>query len=340
MIACPVAGRCCATIDGSSRRLPPDQRNLAPTRELAKTTVQMKKHPDLDALRAQIKHRAHDLTPQLEKAASVLFSRPDDVALLSMRELASRAGLSPGTFLRLARVLGFSGYPQLRHVFAERLRQSAQVFSPRAAELQRHDGEDTEIGLVRKLFAGKIDNIERTFQRNPPETLLNAVALLEKAERIFLVGQRSSFPIVYFFDYVLELFSPKPIVIDGVGGTFADNLRYIGRDDVLFAVSFRPYTRTSVLAVEYAASHGCPVLAMTDSQLSPLTLRAAHTIFVNRSTPSFFDSIVEPLTVIEALLALLMARGGKTAIANLKRSEDQLSRFDAYWETSPTKRRR
>src|SRR5437660_10492632 len=99
--------------------------------------------------------------------------------------MATLTGCTPGTFLSLARVLGFSGYPQLRHVFAERLRQSAQVFSPRAAELQRHDGEGTEIGLVRKLFASKIDNIERTFQRNPPETLLHAVGLLGKPPLIF-----------------------------------------------------------------------------------------------------------------------------------------------------------
>jgi DNA-binding MurR/RpiR family transcriptional regulator len=109
---------------------------------------------------------------------------------------------------------------------------------------------------------------------------------------------------------------------------------------VLFAVSFRPYTRTTILAAEYAMSHGCPIVAMTDSELSPLNLRAAHTIFVDPSAPSFFDSIVEPLTVIEALLALLMARGGQTAIANLKNSEDQLSRFGAYWGSGSAKRRR
>jgi len=300
----------------------------------------MKKRLDIEAVRARMKHCAADITPQLEKAATVLFSRPDDVALLSMRELASRTGLTPTAFLRLARVLGFSGYPELRHVFAEQLRKSASVYSPRAAQLQRHDGENTEVSVVKKLFAGKIDNIVRTFQRNPPENLLEVVVLLEKAQRIFLVGQRSSFPIVFYFRYVLELFSQKSVALQDLGGTFADDLRYVGRDDVLFAVSFRPYTRTTILAAEYAMSRGCPIVAMTDSELSPLNLRAARTIFVDPSAPSFFDSIVEPLTVIVALLALLMARGGQTAIANLKNSEDQLSRFGAYWDSASAKRRR
>jgi DNA-binding MurR/RpiR family transcriptional regulator len=300
----------------------------------------MRKHVDIEMLRARMKQRAADITPQLEKAAAVLFAKPDDVALLSMRELAGRAGLPPGTFLRLARVLGFSGYPELRNVFAERLRQSSSVYSPRAAQLQRKDGENTEIGLVKKLFSSKLENIERTFDRNPPQTLLEIVGLLEKAQRVFLVGQRSSYPIVYFFHYVLELFSEKSVAIHDIGGTFADELRYLRPRDLLFVVSFRPYTRTSILAAEYAASLGCPIIAMTDSEVSPLNLRAAHTIFVDPSSPSFFDSIVEPLIVIEALLALLMARGGRTAITNLRNSEDQLSRFGAYWATAFTRKRR
>ena len=288
----------------------------------------------MDALRARIKERAQDITPQLEKAAAVLFNRPDDVALLSMRELASRSKLPPSTFLRLARVLGFSGYPELQGVFAERLRQSANVYSPRAARLQRHEDGDSEVALIRKIFASKIENIERTFDRSPPAKILRVVDLLLAARRIYLVAQRSSFPIVFFFHYVLELFSQKSNLIRDIGGTFADDLRYIGPTDVLFVVSFRPYTKNSILAAEYAISHRCPVIAMTDSEVSPLNLRASHTLFVDPSAPSFFDSIVGPLTVIEGLLAVLMARGGKKALENLRISENQLSQFNAYWDSN------
>jgi DNA-binding MurR/RpiR family transcriptional regulator len=298
----------------------------------------MTKRIDLETVRTRMKQNAADVTPQMEKAAAVLFAQPDDVALLSMRELATRADLAPSTFLRLARVLGFSGYPQLRNVFVERLRQSANIYSPRAAQLQRHDGESSETALVKKLFTVTIANIEQAFDRNAQE-LIRIVALLERARRIYLLGQRSSYPIVFFFHYVFKLFSAKSVLVEDVGGTFADDLRYIGADDVLFAISFRPYTRTAIIAADYAASHSCPVVAMTDSEVSPLNLRAAHTIFVDPSTPSFFESIAAPVTVIAAMLGLLVARGGETAIANVRISEDQLNKFDAYWGTNGTRRR-
>lgn len=294
----------------------------------------MKKRVDMESLRARIKQRAEDITPQLEKAAAILFSRPDDVALLSMRELASQSGLPPSTFLRLARVLGFTGYPELQSVFAEWLRQSASVYSPRAARLQQHEDGNSEVALIREMFASKVDNLERSFDRSPPEKLLAIADQLLAARRIYLVGQRSSFPIVFFFHYVLELFSEKSTLIRDVGGTFADDLRYIGPGDVLFVVSFRPYTKNSVLAAEYARTHGCPVIAMTDTELSPLSLRANQTIFVDPSAPSFFDSIVVPLTVIEALVAVMMARGGKKALEHLRISEAQLSQFSAYWDAN------
>jgi DNA-binding MurR/RpiR family transcriptional regulator len=299
----------------------------------------MTKRIDLETVRIRMKQNAADITPQMEKAAAVLFAQPDDVALLSMRELATRADLAPSTFLRLARVLGFSGYPQLRNVFVERLRQSANIYSPRAAQLQRHDGESSETALVKKLFTVTIANIEQAFDRNPPQELIRIVALLEQARRIYLLGQRSSYPIVFFFHYVFKLFSPKSVLVEDVGGTFADDLRYIGSDDVLFAISFRPYTRTAIIAADYAASHSCPVVAMTDSEVSPLNLRAAHTIFVDPSTPSFFDSIAAPVTVLAAMLGLLVARGGDTAVANVRISEDQLNKFAAYWGTDGARRR-
>jgi DNA-binding MurR/RpiR family transcriptional regulator len=299
----------------------------------------MTKRIGLDTVRMRMKQHAADITPQMEKAAAVMFAKPDDVALLSMREVANRAGLAPSTFLRLAKLLGFSGYPQLRNVFVEQLRQSANIYSPLAAQLQRHDGEDTEIALVKKLFSGTIANIEQAFDRNPPQALIGIVAVLEQARRIYLIGQRSSYPIVFFFHYVFKLFSEKSLLVEDVGGTFADDLRYIGPEDVLFAVSFRPYTSTAIIAADYAASHSCPVVAMTDSELSPLNLRAAHTILVDPSTQSFFDSIAAPVTVITAILGLLVARGGESAIANVRISEDQLKKFGAYWGTDGTRKR-
>jgi DNA-binding MurR/RpiR family transcriptional regulator len=292
---------------------------------------------DIASIRERVKNRAEMMTPQLLKAAEILLSRPEDVALLSMRELAARCKMQPSTFVRLARALDFNGYPELQHVFAENLRRTSGDYSPRAEQLQRGDGEDKKVSLIKGLFANKIRNIEWTFERNKPQLLIDVAELLHKAERAFLVGQRSSYPVTFFLHYVFQLFSSKSILVQDAGGTFADDLRGIGPQDALFVISMRPYTRNSVLAAEYAAEHGCPVIAVTDNELSPLCRAAKFTIFADATAPSFFDSIVAPLTIIEALLGLMMIEGGKKALANVKISEEQLSKFGAYWKDNASK---
>jgi DNA-binding MurR/RpiR family transcriptional regulator len=87
-----------------------------------------------------------------------------------------------------------------------------------------------------------------------------------------------------------------------------------------------------VLAAEYGAERKCPVVAVTDNELSPLCRSAQYSIFADPKTPSFFDSIVGPLAIVEAVLGLMMIHGGRKALARLKISEQQLSRFEAYWK--------
>jgi DNA-binding MurR/RpiR family transcriptional regulator len=286
---------------------------------------------DIEDIRERLRDRGDTISPQLRKAASVLLSRTEDVALLSMRELSARSNVPPSNFVRLARTLGFSGYPALREVFAENLRQASGLYSARAEQLQRLEGENKEVSVVKEIFSHKIRNIEQTFHRNKPETIVETAASMHKAKRIFMVGQRSSFPVAFFFHYVLHLFSSKSVLTGDAGGTFADDMRDIGPKDLLFVISMSPYARNAILAAQYAARHRCPVVAVTDNELSPLCECSKHTIFADPTAAFFFDSIVSPLAVIEALLALLMMRGGKRALERLKTSEEQLKLFGAYW---------
>ena len=294
---------------------------------------------DMQSLRERVTEASETMSPQLRKASAVLLQQPDDVALLSMRELASRASLPPSTFVRLSRLLGFGGYSEIRQIFADRLRRSHGVYSERAERLQNREEDGSEAVLVKDIFAAELRNIEQSFARNDSARISRVVGAIEDADRVFLLGQRSCFPIAYFFDYVYRLFAHNTVLVEDPGGAFGDRLRGIGSGDLLMVASVRPYTSSTVRAAEFAAASDAAIVSITDDELSPLVRLSHESLFVEASSPSFFHSVVSPLVLVEVLLALLMARGGADALARLEASEEQLSVFDAYWK-KPAGRRR
>lgn len=279
------------------------------------------------------------LSPQLRKAARFLLERPDDVAMRSMRDVAKLAGVPAATLVRLARSLNFPDYVAMRHVFQQRIREgeASRRYSLKARDLQRRAGDDKTLALMKDLFVAEMGNIEETFQHNDAKILLKAVESIEKAERIFVLGQRSCFPPAYVFNYVFQLFRPNSILLPSAVYSFVDELRRIGPNDLLIAMSISPYTRDVVRAVRYARANNARIVAITDDRLSPIAREADITLQTTTSTPSFFHSIISMIAIVQALLALLVARGGKKTLKAIEQSEMQLDWFGAYWNEKQEK---
>ena len=285
------------------------------------------------AVSKALEQRFEALSPQMKKAAGYLMEHPADVALYSMREVAKRAAIPPGTLLRLSSNLGFGSYVALREVYQNGLRggQGEVPFSERARDLQRSARAKSGADLVRRVAATEIENIEKTFTANEQATLDRVVKLIESADRVYVLGQRSCFPAAFFCNYVLQVFRSTSVLLDGHGGTFVDELRGIRRRDVLIAISIQPYTAEVIRAAEFARREGASVVAITDSRLSPLRSRATESLLTVTRSASFFHSILAVLALIQALIALLAARGGDRTLAEIARSEKQLEWFHAYW---------
>jgi DNA-binding MurR/RpiR family transcriptional regulator len=120
------------------------------------------------------------------------------------------------------------------------------------------------------------------------------------------------------------------VLVDGPGGSGIDALRTIGDSDVLLAVSVRPYVRHTLDAAQYARRRGAHVVALTDSEVSPLAAIAADIILVRTETPSFFHTMAPAFAAVECLAALVAARRGPDALAALEASERQLEDFSIY----------
>jgi DNA-binding MurR/RpiR family transcriptional regulator len=270
------------------------------------------------------------LSPQLQTAARYMLERPDDVALLSMREQARRAGVPAATMTRLAKRLGFEGYDDVRSLYAGAVRDGTLGFAGKAGaqvEVQKLRGD-------KALAADMVQSLSRQIGRlAEPATLqrlTDAAERLHRARRIYCLGLRSCHAAAWHFHYMLSLLGGNTVMLDDAGGTGLDAIRDAVARDVLLAASVEPYASATIEGARYAAANGVPIVAITDSEVSPLAQIATATILVQTDSPSFFHTMTPLLAVSEILAALVAGRSGQKATAALARTEAQLTAFGVH----------
>jgi DNA-binding MurR/RpiR family transcriptional regulator len=275
---------------------------------------------------------AFDRIPrQLQAAARWVLDHPQDVALLTLREQAKRAGVVPATMTRLAQRLGHDGYDAVRDLYAENLRRRAtSVFSPKAEALVARRKLTGDASLAHDLVDMLVHQLAGLAGPAALGQLTAAVDVLAKARRVFVLGQRSCYPVAFHFAYVFGFAGGAVRLLDGPGGTGADALRDARKGDALLAISVKPYTRTTVEITRYAARRGLAIVALTDSPLSPLARAARAAIMVPTESPSFFHTMTPAFAIVEALAALLAAGGGQGALAAVREIEAQMQALSTH----------
>jgi DNA-binding MurR/RpiR family transcriptional regulator len=284
----------------------------------------------LSSFRSRLRADFATLSPQLKEAARWVVDHPADVALLSTRQQARRAGVTPATLTRLGQRLGLAGYDEVRKLHGDAMRQRPDSYRGRAEELLARRESEGDAALIQDVFASLTAHLR---ELSAPDALGRFTAAADRiagADRVFCLGLRSSFSVAYIFHYVRSLFGARSVLVDGAGGTGVDVLRTIGRADVVLAVSVKPYVRHTIEAARYARRRRARVVALTDSELSPLSALADEAILVRTETPSFFHSMTPAFAAVECLAALVAARRGPEALAALEASEGQLADFGIY----------
>jgi DNA-binding MurR/RpiR family transcriptional regulator len=284
----------------------------------------------LSSFNSRLKAGFDDLPPQLKEAARWVIDHPADVALLSLREQARRAGIAPATLTRLAQRLGLGGYNGVRKLFADAVRERPESYRGRAEELLVRRDSEGDQALVQDIFASLSQHLQNLSLPDAIERFTAAADMIASADRVFCVGQRSSFSVAYIFHYVRSLFGSNSVLVDGSGGSGVDTLRAIGKGDVLLAVSVNRYVRHTIDAAKFAEDRGARVVALTDSEISPLVAFADEAILVRTETPSFFHTMAPAFAAVECLAALVAARRGRETLAALDESERQLATFGTY----------
>jgi DNA-binding MurR/RpiR family transcriptional regulator len=263
-------------------------------------------------------HERHDgMSKSYQRIAVYLTQNPNDVAVLSVGAIAQRCGVHASNVVRFAQALGYDGFKTLQVLFQKRLSTAAPGFEARVKALESELGarkDRSEGGFLRDLIARDIASLQNLLIEVSEADLRKAVMALEKAEVIYLLGQLRSSPVAELLRYILTMLGKRCVLLDPSGGLATHMARAIRKTDLLFAISFRFYATEVVNIVDEAASRKVPIIAISDSTLSPIAKAASVLLSVPEHEYTFSRSLAAPMCLAQALTVALAARLQKNPV--------------------------
>lgn len=257
-----------------------------------------------------IHDRYDDMSKSYQKIALYLTQNPNDVAVLSVNAIGAKCGIHASSFVRYAQSLGYKGFKELQAVFQRRLTTAAPGFDARVKALEAELGgaREGEIGFLADLVARDVASLQELLASIDPGHLARAAELLEGADTVYLIGQLRSAPVVELLRYVLTMLGKRTVLLDASGGLATHMAKVARPTDVLFVVSFRFYATEVVNVAEETAKRGVPILAITDSTLSPYAKLSQVLFAVPEHEYTFSRSLAAPMCLAQALCVALAAR--------------------------------
>lgn len=250
------------------------------------------------------------LSDRFQQVARFLTQNPNVVAMQSINTIAEQCGAHPSILVRFAQSFGFTGFKQLQTIFQTRLSTAAPGYRERISALDadlEKSRQKGNLGFLHDLVVRDIATLQELLDSVTEKELAGAAKILKSAETIFIAGQLRSEPIAEFLRYVLSMLRRKVILLDSAGGLSQEIAQVMGPRDALVAISFRHYAKEVVTITEIAAQNGTPMVAITDSQLSPIAKTAAVLFTVPEDEYSFSRSLAAPMCITQAIAVSLAA---------------------------------
>lgn len=270
--------------------------------------------------------RLNAAAPKLSKGqrriAAYITAHYDRAAYMTAARLGAEAGVSESTVVRFADELGYSGYPELQRSLGE-LARTRLTAVQRIEITNDRIGDDDILGSVLSSDAEKIKDTLESIDRRAFD---RAVESILSARTIFVVGVRSSSFLAGTLAYNLSLvFDNVRLVNTTSGSEIFEQILRIGTGDVMIAVTFPRYSKRIINAVDYAHSQGARIIAVTDSDTSPIAPKADDLLTARSDMASFVDSLVAPLSIVNALIV---------AIAKKRKAElsETFGRLERIWD--------
>ena len=259
--------------------------------------------------------------------AKYILEHYEKAAYMTAARLGTLAEVSESTVVRFANELGFAGYPELQKALQELVRTNLTSF-------QRVEVSDSIMGdkdVLEQVLLSDAEKIRKTLDAIDREAFDAAVDNIINAKRIYILGVRSPAMIAGFLHYNLQMvFDNLALVQTTSGNEMFEQIMRIEEGDVMIAISFPRYSKRIIKAVEFAKRNGADVVALTDRATSPIAAQADQLLTANSDMASFVDSLVAPLSIVNAIIASVAKKKRNELTERLKKLEEIWDEYDVY----------
>ncbi len=276
---------------------------------------------------ADIERRMPEFSKGQRSIASYILSHYDKAVYMTASKLGAAAHVSESTVVRFAFEMGFEGYPELQDALKEMIKSKLTA-------VQRIHVADEQLGgtdILNKVMNADIDKIRRTMEETSRDDFEGAVDSIVAAKTIYIIGARSALVLARFMNLYFNIIFDNVKLIDTTSSTeMFEQIMRIGKGDVIIGLSFPRYSKRSAKALSFASKNGAKVISITDSRSSPIAEMADYFLQARSDMASFVDSLVAPLSLINALTVAVGLRKKEELTRTFERLESIWDEYDVY----------
>ena len=262
-----------------------------------------------------------------KKLVQYISTNYDKAAFMTASKLGEKVGVSESTVVRFATEMGFKGYPELQ-------KELQQMIKSKLTAVQRMEVSSNLIGednAIKKVLNGDIELIRDTLEIVSDAEFKNAVDMINNARKIYILGVRSSSALASFLYFYLNLVFENVVLIDTSSGSeMFEQMFRINEDDVCVAISFPRYSKQTINALRFISERGTNIISITDSAVSPIAEFSNALLVAKSDIVSVVDSLVAPLSLINALIVALTFSRREEVYNNFNELEGIWDEYQVY----------
>ncbi len=283
-----------------------------------------------------IQKKIPELSKGQKRIAKFLIEDYDKAIYLTASKLGEITGVSESTVVRFAIELGFDGYPKLQRALEELVK--TKLTASQRIQVSSDRMEKSDKSILKSVLESDSDRIHNTLNEIDEKVFEQCVNAILAAKRVYIFGGRSSFALASFLHFYLNLMIDDAVLINSYASTeIFEQIYKMDEGDLFIGISFPRYSQRTIKAMEYTRKKGVQTIAITDCKVSPLVKYADFSLTARSDMVSFVDSLVAPLSVINALLVGISVSKKDELMKNLDNLERIWNEYQVYTSNTPQK---
>ena len=275
----------------------------------------------------RINERYGSLSKGQKVLATYITDHYDKAVFLTAARLGEVVGVSESTVVRFANHLGYKGYPEFQRALEELVRNKLNAVQ----RMEDTYGRISQSEILETVLQSDAERIRDTLKSIDEHAFDMAVDTILEAKNIYVIGIRSCAPLAEFLAFYLNLmFENVHLLHTNNASEVFEQMARIGKDDAIIGISFPRYSMRTLKALEFANNRNAKVITITDSVHSPMNLYSSCNLIARSDMASIVDSLVAPMSVINALIMALCMKKQDEVVRTLEMLENVWEEYQVY----------